>query len=254
MLQGKSIQEPIDIVVKTAEALSLKYTIPQVAAQKDIIEKVQEQEFWDNVSVVELNAVREAMRNLIQYLDRIVRKIHYANFEDTILEAKEGAPIYVSEDLQNYRKKVEFYLKEHMDKLAVYKLRNNKKLSETDLKELERILWKELGSKNDYEKEYGDTPIGHLVRQIVGVDRAAVNEAFSAFLTDEKLNVNQIRFVNLIVDYIVKNGNIDDNKVLMEEPFRSVGSITVLFKDDMAKARQLMSVVTEIKKNSEDIA
>lgn len=254
MLQGKSIQEPIDIVVKTAEALSRKYTIPQVAAQKDIIEKVQSQEFWDNVSVVELNTVREAMRNLIQYLDRIVRKIHYANFEDTILEAKEGTPIYVSEDLQNYRKKVEFYLKEHMDKLAVYKLRNNKKLSETDLKELERILWKELGSKNDYEKEYGDTPIGHLVRQIVGVDRAAVNEAFSAFLTDEKLNVNQIRFVNLIVDYIVKNGNIDDNKVLMEEPFRSVGSITVLFKDDMAKARQLMSVVTEIKKNSEDIA
>lgn len=62
------------------------------------------------------------------------------------------------------------------DKLSVYKLKNNKKLTETDLRELERILWTELGSKEDYIKEYGETPIGRLVRKIVGVDRAAVTK------------------------------------------------------------------------------
>ena len=60
--------------------------------------------------------------------------------------------------------------------------------------------------------------------------------------------------MNLIVDYIVANGNIDDNSVLMNEPFRSVGSITTLFKDDMTTARQIMNVVADIKKNSESIA
>ncbi len=108
--------------------------------------------------------------------------------------------------------------------------------------------------QEDYEKEYGDTPIGILVRKIVGVDRAAVNEAFSKFLSDEHLNVNQIRFVNLIIDYIVANGNIEDNKVLMEEPFRSLGSITVLFKDDLGKAKEIMGVVADIKNNSEMMA
>ncbi|MDO5156315.1 MAG: type I restriction-modification enzyme R subunit C-terminal domain-containing protein [Eubacteriales bacterium] len=108
--------------------------------------------------------------------------------------------------------------------------------------------------KTDYEKEYGDTPIGRLVRQIVGVDRQVVNEAFSAFLSEEKLNVNQIRFVNLIIDYIVANGNIEDNSVLMNEPFRSVGSITTLFKNDMLTAKEIMNVVEEIKRNSEEIA
>ena len=119
---------------------------------------------------------------------------------------------------------------------------------------LENILWTELGSKDDYIKEYGDTPVGRLVRKIVGVDRAAVNEAFSEFLTEERLNINQMRFVNLIVDYIVENGNIDDNKVLMGEPFKSVGSITALFKDDMSTARQIMDVVDQIKRNSDEIA
>ena len=156
--------------------------------------------------------------------------------------------------LKNYKKKVEFYLKEHADNLSVYKLRNNLRLTSGDMKSLEDILWKELGSKEDYQKEYGDTPIGRLVRQIVGVERSAVNEAFSEFLSEERLNINQIRFVRLIVDYIVANGNIEDNKVLMEEPFRSVGSMTTLFKDDMTTAKQIMEVVAQIRLNSEIVA
>ncbi|MDD6202964.1 MAG: DEAD/DEAH box helicase family protein [Lachnospiraceae bacterium] len=254
LLQSKNVQTPINIVVQTAELLSAKYTIPQVVKQKEIIERVQMPEFWEDVTIIELDTVRIALRNLIQYLDKMIREIYYTNFTDTIVDTNEGEAIYDSHDLRNYRKKVEFYLKEHSNNLSVYKLRNNKKLSEGDLKALERLLWVELGTKADYEKEYGDTPIGRLVRRIVGVDREAVNEAFSEFLTEQKLNINQIRFVNLIVDYIVTNGNIDDNKVLMEEPFRSVGSITTLFKDDMGTAKRIMEVVENIRRNSEETA
>ena len=105
-------------------------------------------------------------------------------------------------------------------------------------------------AKRNYQKEYGDTPIGMLVRKIVGVDTEAVNEAFSEFLTEERLNINQIRFVRLLVDYISRNGNIEDRKVLQDEPFRSVGSIVTLFKDDMETAKKIMDVVEEIKNNS----
>ena len=254
ILQSKNVQNNVNIVVDTAEQLNEKYSIPQVKAQKETIEKVQTQEFWDNTNILELNRVREALRSLIQYLDKNKRKIYYTDFTDILSDAVEGEPLYGENDLKNYRKKVEFYLKEHEDNLSVYKLRNNKKLNETDLKELERILWSELGSKDDYIKEYGDTPVGRLVRKIVGVDRNAHNEAFSKFLTDEKLNINQIRFVNLIIDYISHNGNIEDNAVLMEEPFKSVGSITHLFKDDIGKAKELMSIVEEIRGNSERLA
>ncbi len=254
LLQNKNVQQSVGIVVDTAALLTTKYTIPMVKKQKDVIEDVLTQDFWDNVGILELESVRDALRDLIQYIDRLQRKIYYVNFSDEITNPVEGTSLTGGMDFEKYSKKVEFYLKEHEDNISVFKLRNNKKLNAVDMQELERLLWVELGTKDDYIKEYGDTPIGRLVRKIVGVDRDAVNEAFSKFLSDEHLNVNQIRFVNLIIDYIVTNGNIEDNSVLMQEPFKSVGSITTLFKNDMDVAKELMKTVEAIKENSEKMA
>ncbi|RDU22597.1 DEAD/DEAH box helicase family protein [Anaerosacchariphilus polymeriproducens] len=254
LLQSKDASRPIKCIVNAAEELMKLYNIPQVKAEKYTIEKVLSQDFWSSVTILELDSVREALRDLLKLIEKEKRKIYYTNFTDQIVSINEGDSLHMSNDLKNYKKKVEFYLKEHQDNLAVNKIRRNKKLTQTDLQELERILWTELGSKIDYEKEYGDTPIGRLVRKIVGVDREAVNEVFSEFLSEERLNGNQIKFVRLIIDYIVANGYVDDNTVFMQEPFRSVGSITTIFKDDMNTAKQILGIVESIKKNSEDIA
>ncbi|MGL4363201.1 MAG: DEAD/DEAH box helicase family protein [Cellulosilyticaceae bacterium] len=253
-LQNKNATKPIRSIIQTAEELSKLGTIPQVIEQKYIIEKVQTEEFWESADILELEEVREALRELIKFIDKGVQKIYYTNFKDEILEVNENGAMYNSNDLKEYKKKVEYYLKAHQDELAIYKLRNNKQLNQEDLKTLERIMWEDLGSKAEYEKEYGDTPVTKLVRKIVGLDRGAANEAFSKFLSEEKLNVVQIRYVKLLVDYIVANGMIEDNRVLMEEPFRSLGSITALFKDNMNDAREIMGVIQQIKTNSETIA
>ena len=71
LLQSKSVQTPVNIVVQTAEQLSAKYSIPQVEKQRDIIEKVQTAEFWDGVTIIELETERNSMRSLLQYLDKI---------------------------------------------------------------------------------------------------------------------------------------------------------------------------------------
>lgn len=142
--------------------------------------------------------------------------MYFTNFKDQVLEAKENGPIFHSNDLQNYKKKVHHYLKEHRDQLAIYKLRTNKKLTEQDLRSFESILWNELGTKEDYEKDFGDTPVTMLVRQIVGLDPQAVNEAFSEFLSNEKLNLYQSRFVSKTESWT--------KKVLKQDPFNSVGS------------------------------
>lgn len=253
-LQNKNATKLIKSIIQTAEELSKLGTIPQVMEKKYIIEKVQTEEFWENADILELEEVREALRELIKFIEKEKQKIYYTNFKDEILEVNENGAMYNSNDLKEYKKKVEYYLKAHQDELAIYKLRNNKQLSQEDLKTLERIMWEELGSKAEYEKEYGDTPITKLVRKIVGLDRGAANEAFSKFLSEEKLNVVQVRYVKLIVDYIVANGMIEDNRVLTEEPFRSLGSIMTLFKDNMNDAREIMGVIQQIKTNSETIA
>lgn len=119
-----------------------------------------------------------------------------------------------------------------------------------EVESLEGILWTELGTEDDYKKEFGDTPIAKLVRQIVGLDQQAANEAFSEFLNEEKLNVNQLRFVKLIIDYVVKNGTLE-KKVLQDDPFRALGSVTELFRDNSDDVRGIISVIDTINRNVE---
>jgi len=51
-----------------------------------------------------------------------------------------------------------------------------------DYNELERVLTSELGSREDYVREFGDTPFGLLVRKIAKLDHDAAMQAFSDFV------------------------------------------------------------------------
>lgn len=113
----------------------------------------------------------------------------------------------------------------------IAKLKTNKPLTENDIDSLEEILWKEIGTKQDYENEIGQKPLGEFVREIVGLDMNAAKEAFSAYLSDTNMDSRQIYFVNQIVEYIVHNGMLKDLSVLQESPFTDQGSIVDIFTD-----------------------
>lgn len=252
-LQNKNANKPIGRVKTTAEELSKLGTIPQVLDKEYLIEKVQTDEFWESAELFELEEVREALRDLIKFIEKETQKIYYTNFKDEILEVHENEAIYDTNDLQSYRKKVSQYLNAHKDDLAIYKLRTNKQLTKDDFETLEKVLWHELGSQKDYEKVYGDTPVSKLVRKIMGLDRMAANEAFSQFLSNERLNEKQIKFVKLIVDYVVANGIMENRRVLMEDPFRTLGSITDIF-ENRSETSTLLGIIDEINKNCELVA
>ena len=110
-------------------------------------------------------------------------------------------------------------------------MKSNVPLSKDDIKELEKVLWSELGTKEEYEKEYGQKPLGELVREIVGLDMNAAKEAFSEYLENSNLDSRQIYFVNQIVEYIVHNGMMKDLSVLQDTPFTDQGSIVEIFTD-----------------------
>ena len=92
-------------------------------------------------------------------------------------------------------------------------------------------MWSEVGTKQDYEAEYGEKPLGEFVREIVGLDMAAAKEAFAEYLDETNLNSRQIYFVNQIVEFIVHNGMMKDLSVLQEAPFTDQGSIVEVFTD-----------------------
>ena len=113
----------------------------------------------------------------------------------------------------------------------ISKLKSNIPLNTDDVKVLEQILWSEVGSKADYEAEYGEKPLGEFVREIVGLDMTAAKEAFAEFLDNVNLDSRQIYFVNQIIEYIVHNGLMKDLSVLQESPFTDKGSVVEVFAD-----------------------
>lgn len=110
-------------------------------------------------------------------------------------------------------------------------MKTNQPLTTQDIESLEDILWREVGTKQDYEQEYGSKPLGEFVREIVGLDMNAAKEAFSEYLSNANLDSRQIYFVNQIVEYIVHNGVMKDFSVLQESPFTDQGSVVELFTD-----------------------
>ena len=136
-----------------------------------------------------------------------------------------------SDDLANYRAKAEFYVRQHQDNIAISKLKSNQPLTSTDIESLERILWSEVGTREDYEAEYGSKPLGEFVREIVGLDMNAAKAAFADYLNNTNLDSRQIYFVNQIIEYIVHNGVMKDLSVLQETPFTDQGSIVEIFTD-----------------------
>ena len=127
--------------------------------------------------------------------------------------------------------KTEHYIRENQNNPVIAKLKTNRPLNSDDIKKLEKILWGELGTKEQYQKEYGDMPMGELVRSVVGLEMQAAKEAFSVFLDDKNLDSKQINFINMIIEYIVKNGMLKDFSVLQGSPFTDKGSVVELFDD-----------------------
>ena len=167
----------------------------------------------------------------MKYIPRGKGKIYDTNFEDDILSTEWKEAELDTEQLKNYKAKAEHYIRQHQDNIVIAKLKTNQPLTELDIETLEKLLWSEIGTKQDYESEYGAKPLGELVREIVGLDMNAAKEAFSEYLSDTSLDSRQIYFVNQIVEYIVHNGMLKDLSVLQESPFTDQGSIVDIFTD-----------------------
>ncbi len=128
-------------VVEISMLLEEKDTIPAVKAQLEYLAAMQEISFWEDINLTLLEELRIRLRGLVQFLDKRKRKIVYTDFQDEIIDVNEVNPLTVPKMTgPQYAKKVEEYLKSHLDHIAVQKLRQNEPLTPTDIEELENVL------------------------------------------------------------------------------------------------------------------
>ncbi|MES0489257.1 MAG: type I restriction-modification enzyme R subunit C-terminal domain-containing protein [Leptospirales bacterium] len=206
--------------------------------------------FWVNITLPALEEIRLKFRDLINFLDSTTKDPIFTNYEDEFQEGYEVEDfIKADANLETYRRKVARYVKEHQDHITIHKLRLNQPITKTDLQELEKILIEdcEFTSEKELNAVLGEEKLGEFIRSIVGLEINAAKEAFSAYLATEQYSPNQISFINLIIDHLVRNGIVDPD-TLYEAPFtdQNTNGLDGIFpgKD----ANKIISIITSIRK------
>jgi type I restriction enzyme R subunit len=211
-----------DRVKEIAGLLAEKDAIPMVREQMALIQDVLSDEWWQDVTVPMLESMRRRLRGLVQFIDKRQRRVVYTDFEDLMGDEQEFTlpGFAVGTDQAKFFAKARAFLRQHLDHVAVAKLRLNRPLTSSDLGELERLLAESgAGAPEDIQRAAEEAQgLGLLVRSLVGMDRVAAKEALAKFTSGRTLTANQLEFVNLIADHLTEHGVVEATR-LYESPF-----------------------------------
>lgn len=241
-------------IIDTVTELEKLGTIPQIREKQELILKIAETDYLQEADFWTIEEIRKELRDLIQFIDPYMRPPVYIDIEDTLNDVDEEY-VYVStgNNFSNYRKKLEKFLTGNLENAIIWKIRHNIRLTEQDKENLEKILFEELGNNKEYAEAFGDTNIIKAVRNIVGLDKSVASDIFYKYINDNRLNMKQIQFVKLLVDYVIRNGTIDMQK-LTEQPFKNVGEIYDLFGNNIDLFKEIKNDIETINENAEKLA
>ena len=242
-----------DRVKAIAGLLAEKDAIPMVREQMALIQDVQTDEWWQDVTVPMLEGMRRRLRGLVQLIDKRQRTVVYTDFEDRIGdEVDVTLPSFtVGTDQAKFVAKARAFLLQHLGHVAIAKLRTNKPLTESDLSELERLL-AESGVGGAEEVRQAATKangLGLFVRSLVGMDRGAAKEALAGFISGKALTANQVEFINLIVDHLTDHGIVEP-ATLYQSPFTDVTPRGPEELFSRTQVEELMTVLSSVKRTA----
>ena len=213
---NKTIQN----VQLVAEKLQAKATIPQIQAKMATIQEVLTPIYWENLSLSWLEKVRNDLRDLTKFLVGEKKQWFVIDIEDVV--SYDGVSTGIATRV-SYKQRILDFLAENRDLPVLNKIYSMEQLTHADVCELERILWKELGNKEDYDRYTQNMPCGAnvamFIRSIIGVNRKEAIEKFTKFISGSELNAEQEEFLMTIISYVCENGDITKDIVVNESPF-----------------------------------
>ena len=211
--------------------LEEKASISQVLNKSNELQTLVSDQYWTDASVESLEGLREAVRDLMTFLDGESRA-WVVDIHDQSEDRPDVAGTYTGFDIRTYREKVIDYLAEHSDSEVVRKIKNIEPITNDDLDELQRVLWEELGTKEEYYKATDNDNVAAFVRSLVGLDQDTVNKRFGEYLDGNNYNSRQQEFIKAIINYVRENGDISKEDLLETEPFDNY-DLTTLFGEQV---------------------
>lgn len=243
---AEAVRESVQAI---ASALLTRTTIPSVAEQAVLLESVAGDDWWVDVTLPMLELARLRIRGLVRFIERSSRNPIYTDFADTLDDARDvtlprAAP---GTDVARFRAKTAAFLREHQEHVSLQRLRRNRQLTTDDLSALEEMLLANgVGQVDLASASERAGGLGLFIRSIVGLERGAAAEAFSGYLDGTRFNVDQIRFVDLIINELTHNGVVDPGR-LFEPPYTDHAATgpDVFFQD--AEVAGIVGILDDIR-------
>ncbi|MFN1513689.1 DEAD/DEAH box helicase family protein [Vibrio owensii] len=253
LTQAYSTDRYINKISGISNDLLKKQNIPAIALQVTLLNEIQTKEFWKSINVNRLDNVRVSLRDLLKYLDKESQAQVVTTFKDNLdhggIREHDLIPAYTA--LKSYKERVESYVREHSDHLVIRKLQTNKPITESELNQLEQILFNGelIGTKQDYLDSFGDKPLGELVRSIVGLDVNAAQAVFADFIQAGNLRADQMTFIEHIISHLTTNGVIDKN-LLFKPPFTNIHDQGIFGVFEDAQVTNVIRLIDSINDNA----
>ena len=200
--------------------LTEKASVPQVLAKANDLKLMMGEAFWLSPSVQDLERLRLSLRELMQFLKGSGKQKFEIDISDDVNDAA-FQPGSTAIDIRTYREKVIDYLVEHSDSPVIRKIHNLEPINNADLQELEKVLWHDLGTQEEYEQTTDKENLAAFVRSLIGLSQEAVNARFGEYLSGNMLNSQQQEFVRTIINYVRENGDVETTDLVNSEPFNN---------------------------------
>ena len=215
--------------VKGITSVLENYTgIPAIAKEIDLLSELQTDEWWEDVTLGMLDDVRKRLRALVPFIEKSKQQIVYTNFTDELgdIVAQPSGMTPALSNFPDFRKKAQDFLQKHLDTVAILKLRTNTPINAADIAELQKILLESgVGRTVDFERaeqEVGD--FGTFIRSLVGLDHATAKNVFGDFLAKSKYTVDQINFINLVINDLAQNGVVTAAR-FYDSPYTAISAV-----------------------------
>jgi type I restriction enzyme R subunit len=234
---------------------SLRINLSQVKDKLEVIERVKSDEFWDEVTVGDLEEIRQQLRGIVQFR----RKDDVTKLDPVVIDVKEDESQIERKkhkvrldklddlDMAAYRNRVNNVLQAIIDQNdTLRKIRLGQPVTANDLEDLcSLVLTQEPGLDLHNLMDYFEQAesLDEAIREIIGMDADAVRERFTAFVqAHPNMGSHQIKFLDLLQNHIAKFGSIKTDD-LYEPPFTTLHSDSLDGLFDESLADELFEII-----------
>ncbi len=224
-----------EITARMKELLKLK-TIPDIISNEQLLRDMMNCEYlYKDFSLEKSETVRKQLRGLMQYLPN-TKRYSIINVPDRIDAGTTDDHVEVQKP---YSEKAHEYIT-GSNNPSLAKIRNLDTLNDTEKEELQQIFCEQLGTEAEFKTWSGNIALLPFLRLQVGIAEEAIQTKFGSILNNSSLNDMQKEYMQQIIEYAIKNGDITFMDLQQASPFCDY-DIIELFGDNLILIKNLVN-------------